>query len=148
MKLKFWSQCFCDRMILSIRRCCSFSNLEKMTRHVDLLSKPLSTAHFVRNFSIFLFAKSTSTWVVGELHYVLHDPQVSITRASPPFFHPPLRPFFPSVSDNSERSLFPENDYADWKVREDLAVRFEMKGEMRLREASHVPRKKSITEQK
>jgi len=83
---------------------------------------------------------------VGELHYVFHDPQISITRASPPFFHPPLGPFS-SVSDNSERSLFPENDYADWKVR-DLAVRFEMKGEMRLREASYVLRKKSITEQK
>lgn len=71
-----------------------------------------------------------------------HDPQVSITRAPPRSFSPPSS----TVSDNGERSLFPENDYADWKVRGGLAVRSEMKGETRLRERpDYVPRKKSIT---
>lgn len=71
------------------------------------------------------------------LHYVPRP--ASFNHAPPPLFS--LCSFVPLsdpsciVSDNGERSLFPENDYADWKVREDLAVYLEMKGEMRLRKA-------------
>lgn len=104
-----------------------------MTRRVDLLSKPSSAARFAhRGLSIFLFAKYPRRRGLQEGSITCHDPQVSIIE--PPRSFVPLPPSLP-VFDNGERSLFPENDYADWKVRGGLAMRPEMKREMRLREA-------------
>ncbi|TGZ43187.1 hypothetical protein DBV15_07982 [Temnothorax longispinosus] len=84
------------------------------------------------------------SWIGGELDEVstlerLREGSItcSTTRKFQSCAPLPLRSFVPlsdlfsSVFDNGERSLFPESDYADWKVRGGLAVYLEMKEEMR-----------------
>ena len=66
--------------------CSSKSTGENDETHWSLLKAIIGSA--ARFNSIFLFVKFMSAWVVGRLHYMLYDPQVSITplSPSPPFF--------------------------------------------------------------